>query len=514
MRKVAKSFDRRKNAALQRVHLPTEEDLIYGMPFYGGELESDVKEYAARTARITHSLGLQRVELCLMELSMSVSIEGVVELANAASYCEGPTARVRRFLDSMLLRRRIYLAAWGQRHHLADLAMETLNASFNLRESYVESSEQYLHLTFRSIELLAAAAGLEDFRPYLSGGQIVQINDPNTNLLRTRGIRKKVQRGLLDESLKDVAPQSSENTVMATSPQEPSGAIQPESGIVVVKAIGNVDTSEGKVARSYALSVIGRALPVVIASQIQASRLQLFAEFPHAKTAIDALLWPLAEGHELRLPPTVLVGDPGSGKSYFCKRLFDVLETPYTMIPFAGVADSALIGTSRRYSTGEPSLPVTTVISHKVANPGIILDEIDKTGSSRHNGNPIDAMLPMLEPTTASIYQDPYIQAPVDVSHINWIMTANSVSPLSLAFRDRCRILAFPRPSSEFLSTYVANILPKLARDRGQPAEMFALAPFQLQSLENWTDGSLRTLTSMFQAIVDEHEVYGRTMAN
>src|SRR5690606_19316908 len=112
------------------------------------------------------------------------------------------------------------------------------------------------------------------------------------------------------------------------------------------------------------------------------------------------------------------------------------------------------------------------------------------------------------------IYQDPYIQAPVDVSHVNWIMTANALSPLSRPFRDRCRIIEFPKPRSEFLATYVANILPKLAKDRGQPAEMFRLAPAHLESLTNWTDGSMRTLIKMLRSIVDEHEAYGRRMAN
>src|SRR3546814_7088270 len=56
--------------------------------------------------------------------------------------------------------------------------------------------------------------------------------------------------------------------------------------------------------------------------------------------------------------------------------------------------------------------------ARKVANPGIVLDEIEKAGTSRHNGNLLDALLAMLEPETSAQWFDRYLEAPVNLSGV------------------------------------------------------------------------------------------------
>lgn len=513
MGKVTRSFERRREAALRKVHLPTVEDLLYGMPFYGGDLESDVREFANRSVAVAGALDLPSLQVALTELSMSASLEGVDELAQVVHQAS-TSQRVRKFEDNVLLRRRIYLAAWGDSATLSTLAMETISAAFNQLHSPPANSEAYLHLMFRAMELLASAAASQPFETYLPGNRIWHHNDPDTNLLRERGIRKAITRLIVDEEAsKDSADSPSsifEDLGASKAPAETSSG----PSLVAIPTIGNSKTSEGKVATSYAKEVAGLPLPLVTAKDLHSTNEALLSEFPYASAQIRTLLESLTEHRPIRFRPTIIVGDPGSGKSHFCRRLMEALGLHYTMVPFAGISDSAFIGTARRYATGEPSMPVSTIVAHKIANPGLILDEVEKAGTGNQNGNALESMLPMLEGVTASAYQDPYLQARVDIGHVNWLMTANSLSPLSRPFRDRCRIVQFPSPTKEHIGTYVSNILPLLARDRGQPVEMFRLEAPHWESLQNWTDGSFRTLRKMLEAIIDEHEIHGRRSAN
>ena len=100
------------------------------------------------------------------------------------------------------------------------------------------------------------------------------------------------------------------------------------------------------------------------------------------------------------------------------------------------MSDSALGGTPRRWATGEPSLPVEAIRRHLSAGPAIILDEIEKASSNRHNGALADVLLGMLGRETASAYHDPYVEAEVDLSQLNWLMTANEVETLHAPLRD------------------------------------------------------------------------------
>jgi ATP-dependent Lon protease len=116
---------------------------------------------------------------------------------------------------------------------------------------------------------------------------------------------------------------------------------------------------------------------------------RLLSEFPHAESVLDAFAEALATHTHVKFPPVVLVvGSPGSGKTTFAARLLDVLGVPCEMFSCGGVADAALAGTARRWSSGEPALPVALVERHLTASPGIVLDEVEKVGTSRKNGAP------------------------------------------------------------------------------------------------------------------------------
>lgn len=83
-----------------------------------------------------------------------------------------------------------------------------------------------------------------------------------------------------------------------------------------------------------------------------------------------------------------------------------------------GMSDSAVGGTPRRWRMGEPSLPVAAIRCHRCAGPGLLLDELEKPSTSRHNGALADVLVGMLGDETSCRYLDPYLECECDLSHV------------------------------------------------------------------------------------------------
>lgn len=145
----------------------------------------------------------------------------------------------------------------------------------------------------------------------------------------------------------------------------------------------------------------------------------------------------------LRLPPMLLNGPPGIGKSHWARRLGELLSTPVLLVDAGGESASfGLIGTQRGWGSAEPGRLVRTVLRTAVANPIVVVDEIEKAGTPTSlKGQAFgltEGLLPLLEPLSAKRWSCPYFQVPFDMSWIGWILTSNNASILSEPFRSRC----------------------------------------------------------------------------
>ena len=144
------------------------------------------------------------------------------------------------------------------------------------------------------------------------------------------------------------------------------------------------------------------------------------------------------------------------------------------------------------------------VVSTGLANPLVILDEIEKAATSKYNGNLLDALLPLLEPRSASKYHDIFVQASVDLSGVVWLATANDVTSLPKPFRDRCRILAFPTPTHLDLPAVVPRLLDAITTSKGMDNRWISpVTGDEMEALSAaWPGGSLRSLQRLLEGVL------------
>lgn len=288
--------------------------------------------------------------------------------------------------------------------------------------------------------------------------------------------------------------------------------VKPE-GVVVMPHLGGVAIEKQKeIERAYK-KLLGQNIPVVRAGDLSAVRDSLAGEFPHAAEQIGVLLSGLVEGEEIRFRPTLLVGKPGGGKSRLVRRLCHELSLPLLRYDAAGASDNAFAGTPRRWHSGEHCTPLEAVYRSLKANPAVLIDEIDKAGSSRHNGNLELSLLPFLDGgETSARYPDPLVESEIDVSHVNFFLTANDDSKLQGPLRDRLRILRMPEPRREDLPTLARAMVNDVARERGgNPAWWPNLNEDELEIAGRlWLGGSVRRLRVIVERLLAAREKNAR----
>ncbi|MBR9870380.1 MAG: endopeptidase La [Gammaproteobacteria bacterium] len=222
----------------------------------------------------------------------------------------------------------------------------------------------------------------------------------------------------------------------------------------------------------------------------------------------DRIVEFLAEGSfkgEMSGSILLLVGPPGVGKTSIGHSVADALGREFYRFSVGGMRDEAEIkGHRRTYIGAMPGKFVQALKDSKVANPVIMLDEIDKIGSS-FQGDPASALLETLDPEQNKEFLDHYLDVRMDLSKVLFICTANQLDTIPRPLLDRMDVIRLSGYiGEEKLAIAKHYLIPRLLKRAGLLKKQLNISDAAVrQVIEGYArEAGVRSLEKLLHKII------------
>ena len=193
--------------------------------------------------------------------------------------------------------------------------------------------------------------------------------------------------------------------------------------------------------------------------------------FPNADSVLDLLQECCAlaaiDDRVLRMPPIVIEGRPGCGKTFMAEEIGRVFGGGFKRVSMAGMEmGSELGGSDPAWSTTRVGKVLEALVYGVYANPVFLLDEIDKaTGDPRFD--PFAALHDLLEPASARRFRDrSFDRVALNAANIIWIATANDADRIPGAIASRLTRVSIEMPTAGQVPAIVSSVMNRLQQDR------------------------------------------------